>query len=256
MSSHTQPPAPSSRIAEAEAWALEALPAARRAGPEVERPALYALGWARGLRGRPIDDLCERFRAASDAASYIADSPERVAGQRLVWRGERATGRARRLHPAPVARRRAGRAGRPTRCSGCTCASSSCAPATGRRPRGCSTSGPSPPTATCWSPRCTSAAARCLPRAAVFPTRRERWAAPAIAGARGDRRPLGRARGAAGARDRRPARARAGAGGREPAHGLGAHASARASTSPARSRSRPISSRRSRSSASSTRRGR
>jgi hypothetical protein len=42
----------------------------------------------RVLRGRPIDDLCERYRAVSDAASYIAASPERAAAQRLAWRGE------------------------------------------------------------------------------------------------------------------------------------------------------------------------
>ena len=78
------------RIGEAEAWALEALPAARIAGPEVERRALYALGWARSLSGRPIDDICERFAAASDAAFYIAESPEIVALQRRVWRGDAA----------------------------------------------------------------------------------------------------------------------------------------------------------------------
>ncbi len=76
------------RIIEAEAWALEALPEAARAGPEVERLALRGLGWARSLRGRPIDDVCERFRAASDTASHIIDSPEPVAGLRLVWRGD------------------------------------------------------------------------------------------------------------------------------------------------------------------------
>ena len=76
------------RIAEAEAWAVEALNAAGGAGHEVERHALYALGWARSLRGRPIDDLCERFRNVADAAYYMVGSPERVAGQRLVWRGE------------------------------------------------------------------------------------------------------------------------------------------------------------------------
>jgi DNA-binding CsgD family transcriptional regulator len=76
------------RIADAEAWALQALPPASRAGPEIERLALNALAWARSLRGQPIDDVCERFRAASDAAAYLAASPERVAAQRLVWRGE------------------------------------------------------------------------------------------------------------------------------------------------------------------------
>jgi len=77
-----------SRIRLAEAWALEALPAARRAGSELERPVLYGLGWARALSGRPIDDLCERFHRVSDAAYYIADSPDHVAGQRQGWRGD------------------------------------------------------------------------------------------------------------------------------------------------------------------------
>ena len=49
-------------------WALEALRASRRAGPDAERVALYALAWTRSMRGNPIDDLCERFRAASDDA--------------------------------------------------------------------------------------------------------------------------------------------------------------------------------------------
>jgi DNA-binding CsgD family transcriptional regulator len=76
------------RIEEAEALAMEALSAARHAGPEAERFALNHLAWPRGLSGRPVDDLCERFRGISDAAFYVAESPERVAGQRLVWRGE------------------------------------------------------------------------------------------------------------------------------------------------------------------------
>lgn len=76
------------RIREAEASALEVLPGAREAGPEVERPVLFALAWARGLGGRSVDDLCERFAAASDRVGYLAASPERVAGQRHVWRGE------------------------------------------------------------------------------------------------------------------------------------------------------------------------
>ena len=76
------------RIAEAEARALEVLPAAERAGPEVERNVLFALGWARGLRGRALDDVCERWNAASATPGHLAESPERVAGQRYVWRGE------------------------------------------------------------------------------------------------------------------------------------------------------------------------
>ena len=76
------------RIAEAEARTLAVLPAAARAGPDEERTVLYALAWARGLRGRELDNVCERWRAASAAPGHLADSPERVAGQRHVWRGE------------------------------------------------------------------------------------------------------------------------------------------------------------------------
>jgi len=75
------------RIEAAEAATLEVLPAARRAGHEVERAVLFALAWARGLRGIPVDDLCRRWAAASRAPGYLAASPERIAGQRLVWRG-------------------------------------------------------------------------------------------------------------------------------------------------------------------------
>jgi DNA-binding CsgD family transcriptional regulator len=64
------------------------LPAAAQAGPEVERAVLFALAWARGLRGRAIDDVCARWNAASEAPGHLAESPERVAGQRHVWRGE------------------------------------------------------------------------------------------------------------------------------------------------------------------------
>lgn len=83
------------RIGEAEQLALEALTRARDAGGGVERVALEALGWARALRGRPIDDVCDSYSAASEAAVHLAASPERVAVQRLVWRGE--VGRARAI---------------------------------------------------------------------------------------------------------------------------------------------------------------
>ena len=76
------------RIPQAEDWALKALSAGQHADPVAERLALHALGWARSMSGLPIDDLCDRFRAASDAAYYLAETPERIAGQRLVWRGE------------------------------------------------------------------------------------------------------------------------------------------------------------------------
>ncbi len=82
------------RIAEAEALALDALSAAGSGHWQVSRAALYALGWARSLRGVPIDDVCDRFLAPASVLYYFAASPERVAAQRLVWRGELSEARA------------------------------------------------------------------------------------------------------------------------------------------------------------------
>ena len=82
------------RIREVESWMVDTLPAAKRAGPEAERNALYTLAWARSLRGGAIDDLCDRFHSASSAATVITSSPERVLGQRHVWRGELEQARA------------------------------------------------------------------------------------------------------------------------------------------------------------------
>ncbi len=76
------------RVVEAEATALEALAVADSAAWDVGRAALYALAWARSLGGRPIDDVCDRFHAPSIVQPYLAVSPDRVAGQRLTWRGE------------------------------------------------------------------------------------------------------------------------------------------------------------------------
>ena len=81
------------RIAAAEERAQEAVDAGVGAGPDVERAALNALAWARSLRGRAVDDLRARFDDVSAAPPYLAFSPDRVAGQRLVWRGEIAEAR-------------------------------------------------------------------------------------------------------------------------------------------------------------------
>lgn len=82
-----------SDLAQAEIWALAAVKAAAAAGPDVQRVALYALAWTRAMTGRAVDDLCGSSQAVSDATAYIAAAPERVAGQRLVWRGEIRRGR-------------------------------------------------------------------------------------------------------------------------------------------------------------------
>ncbi len=73
-------------LPEAEATAAAAVNAASE--PNVQRFALYALAWARMLGGRPVDDLCARSQVAAEPTSYISASPERIAGKRLIWRGE------------------------------------------------------------------------------------------------------------------------------------------------------------------------
>jgi DNA-binding CsgD family transcriptional regulator len=84
-------------IPTADAWAREALDVVESTPPtetSVHRHAIYTLAWTSALRGKPIDELCERFRAASDEVPFVASSPDRVAGQRLTWRGETQEARA------------------------------------------------------------------------------------------------------------------------------------------------------------------
>jgi DNA-binding CsgD family transcriptional regulator len=76
------------RVPEAEQWAREALATARGVGAAVERHLLYSLSWATAPRGLPVDDLCARVAALSPESIYLVNSPERVAAQRAVWRGE------------------------------------------------------------------------------------------------------------------------------------------------------------------------
>ena len=75
-------------LPQAERRAEQAVEASGSDRPEDRRRALYSLAWARALGGRPIDELCEEYHAASDEHSYVARNPERIAGQRNVWRGE------------------------------------------------------------------------------------------------------------------------------------------------------------------------
>jgi DNA-binding CsgD family transcriptional regulator len=79
---------PVERLRDAEAWAEEAVPAARAVAPEVEELALEMLAWTRALRGCPIEDVCERLRVVSGAAGYVGVSADRVEAQRFAWRGE------------------------------------------------------------------------------------------------------------------------------------------------------------------------
>jgi DNA-binding NarL/FixJ family response regulator len=82
-----------SNIPQAQAWATEAARLSEGAAPGLRRAGLYALAWTRAMSGRSVDDLCALSRAMSDVDAYIAVTPERVAGQRHVWRGELGPGR-------------------------------------------------------------------------------------------------------------------------------------------------------------------
>ena len=75
------------RLAEAESWALEALEEAETPVPTSGR-ALYALAWARSLRGQSIDDLSERFAAVSETAYPVGQYPGSRAGQAALLAGE------------------------------------------------------------------------------------------------------------------------------------------------------------------------
>ena len=75
-------------IPQAQAWAAEAARLTEDAEPSIRRTGLYALAWTRAMSGRPVDDLCAASQALSDVNAYIAVTPERVAGQRHLWRGE------------------------------------------------------------------------------------------------------------------------------------------------------------------------
>ena len=106
------------RVPDAEAWALEALSLADAAGRDVERLALYALGWVRAMTGRPLDDLCERSAVFADAGSFIVNSPS-------AWPGSATSGAAswtRRAGPSRAcSTSRTNAASRPpTRSAACT----------------------------------------------------------------------------------------------------------------------------------------
>lgn len=75
-------------LAQADEYAVEAVASAGPERPVDRRAALYALAWTRSLRGHPVEDLCEEYRALTDEHTHLARNPVRIAGQRLVWRGE------------------------------------------------------------------------------------------------------------------------------------------------------------------------
>lgn len=76
------------RLSDADAWAQEAWAAARGLGANVELDVLHALAWTSILRGRPVDDLRDRWRALSVGEPFLLYSVDRVGAIRLGWRGQ------------------------------------------------------------------------------------------------------------------------------------------------------------------------
>jgi DNA-binding CsgD family transcriptional regulator len=82
------------RIAGAEQVASDALAAVGSDSPDAERRALAVLAWARVMRGRGVEDLLTRSRAAPPGTTSLYESSvDRWAGVRLVFRGELARAR-------------------------------------------------------------------------------------------------------------------------------------------------------------------
>jgi hypothetical protein len=75
-------------VAGAELRAAEAVATGGSGRPDDQRRGLTALTWTRALSGQPVADLCEQSRALPEGQSVVSRQPDRVAGQRLVWRGE------------------------------------------------------------------------------------------------------------------------------------------------------------------------
>nr|WP_300046232.1 LuxR family transcriptional regulator [uncultured Nocardioides sp.] len=82
-------------VAVADQRAAEAVEASASGSGGAQRLALYTRVWTSALRGRPLDNLLERYDALACDSSYLARTPGRVAGQQHVWRGEPGPARAR-----------------------------------------------------------------------------------------------------------------------------------------------------------------
>jgi DNA-binding CsgD family transcriptional regulator len=75
-------------IERADDRATEAVTLSQQGTPDDQRLAVNTLTWTQALRGRPVAHLVERYYALSTERATMARHPERIAGQRLVWRGE------------------------------------------------------------------------------------------------------------------------------------------------------------------------
>jgi DNA-binding CsgD family transcriptional regulator len=68
--------------------ALEAVALSEHGSTDDQRLAVNTLIWTQALRGRPVAHLIERYHALSTESPSMARYPERIAGQRMTWRGE------------------------------------------------------------------------------------------------------------------------------------------------------------------------
>ena len=75
-------------VARADERATEAVALSQQGSPDDQRLAVNTLTWTQAMRGRPVAHLVERYYALSTERAFMARHPERIAGQRLVWRGE------------------------------------------------------------------------------------------------------------------------------------------------------------------------
>jgi len=76
------------QVARADERANEAVALSEHGSADDQALAVHSFTWTQALRGRPVAHLIERYYALSAERVYMARHPERVAGQRLTWRGE------------------------------------------------------------------------------------------------------------------------------------------------------------------------
>jgi DNA-binding CsgD family transcriptional regulator len=76
------------QVARADERAAEAVALSEHGSADDQALAVHSFTWTQALRGRPVAHLIERYHALSTERAYMARHPERVAGQRLTWRGE------------------------------------------------------------------------------------------------------------------------------------------------------------------------
>jgi DNA-binding CsgD family transcriptional regulator len=77
----------------ADARASEAVALSAQGTSDDQRLALNTLVWTQAMCGRPVDHLIERYYALPTERAAMARHPERIAGQRLAWRGQVNLGR-------------------------------------------------------------------------------------------------------------------------------------------------------------------